>query len=40
LQKFASRLKRWSAIIKLDRMKQYADALSCRRKYYCPILVS
>jgi ATP-dependent DNA helicase RecQ len=41
LPKFASQgLNAEVQLAKLDRMKQYADALSCRRKYYCPILVS
>jgi ATP-dependent DNA helicase RecQ len=41
IAKFASQgLNAEVQLAKLDRMKQYADALSCRRKYYCPILVS
>jgi ATP-dependent DNA helicase RecQ len=40
ISKFASQgLNAEVQLAKLDRMKQY-DALSCRRKYYCPILVS
>jgi ATP-dependent DNA helicase RecQ len=35
LQKFASQgLNAEVQLAKLERMKQYADALSCRRKYY------